>query len=84
MCGLGHESRTTNVCMMCGLGHASLTTNVCLCFSFPFDDHGLSMSLNHGWNLLSSLHHRIDDDLNGVFRYTHTGIMCVHVNGEPL
>jgi hypothetical protein len=39
-------------------------------FSFSFDDHGLSTSLNHGWNLLSSLHHHIDDDLKGVFRYT--------------
>jgi hypothetical protein len=51
MCGLGHESRTTNVTMMCGLGHESRTTNVCFMFyffSFLFDDHGLSTSLNHG------------------------------------
>jgi hypothetical protein len=77
MCGLGHESRTTNVTMMCGLGHESRTTNVCFMFYFfSFDDHGLSTSLNHGCNLLSSLHHRNDDDLKGVFRYTHTCVMC--------
>jgi hypothetical protein len=44
-----------------------------LCFYFfSFDDHGLITSLDHGWNLLSSLHHRNDDDLKGVFQYTHT------------
>ena len=60
-----------------------------LCFYFfSFDDHGLSTSLNHGWNLLSSLHHSNDDDLKGVFRYTHTCVMCVtcvqHVNVKPI
>jgi hypothetical protein len=40
-CGLGYESRTTDVCFMFYFG-----------FVFLFDDYGLSTKLNHGGNLI--------------------------------